>query len=238
MRRYDAVIFDLDGTLLDTSEGISGSVGYVIKTLGLEPVSNEVMRSFIGPPIQKSFARVYGLSEDEADNAADLFRARYKDHDLLLARPYDGIIEAAIRAHNAYILEDDPDERRLMFCKIIRDADKIDIFRVNDAFPKEVVYDTTKEILAKSPVTDEVVEASLTHNTVHRNLKKTPADTIVGHLSLVYGIYYPESIRMLKEQGYLQKLMETRNENEDTNSKLSKVCDEVRRYMDNFKNDL
>ena len=94
MRRYDAVIFDLDGTLLDTSEGISGSVGHVIKTLGLEPVSNEVMRSFIGPPIQKSFARVYGLSEEEANNAADLFRARYKDRDLLLARPYNGIIEA------------------------------------------------------------------------------------------------------------------------------------------------
>ena len=149
---------------------------------------------------------------------------------------YDGIIEVSIRAHNAYILEDDPDERRLMFCKIIRDADKIDIFRVNDAFPKEVVYDTTKEILAKSPVTDEVVEASLTHNTVHRNLKKTPADTIVGHLSLVYGIYYPESIKMLKEQGYLQKLMETRNDNEDTNRKLAIVCDEVRRYMDNYEN--
>ena len=149
---------------------------------------------------------------------------------------YDDIIENAIRAHNLYVLDEDEDERRLMFSKIIRDADKVDIYRVNDAFPKEVVYDTTTEILAKAALTDEVVEASLKHMTVHRSLKRTPADTIVGHLSLVYGIYYPESLRMLEEQGYLKKLMETRNDNEDTNRKLTIVCDEIRKYMDNREN--
>lgn len=151
---------------------------------------------------------------------------------------YDDIIETAIRAHNLYILEEDEDARRLMYSKIIRDADKVDIFRVNDAFPKEVIYDTTEEELSKSSLTDEVVEASLKHLTVHRSLKRTPADNIVGHLSLVYGIYYPESIRMLKEQGYLEKLLETRNDNKDTNLKLDTVCDEIRKYIDNRENDL
>lgn len=146
---------------------------------------------------------------------------------------YDGTVEASIRAHNLYVLDEDEDDRRLMFCKIIRDADKVDIFRVNDAFPKEVIYDTTVEELSKSPITDEVVAASLEHKTVHRSLKRTPADNIVAHLSLVYGIYYPESIRMLKEQGYLQKLMEIRNDNEDTNRKLDRVCGEIRKYVDN-----
>ncbi|MBO4267589.1 MAG: HAD hydrolase-like protein [Lachnospiraceae bacterium] len=93
MRRYDAVIFDLDGTLLDTSEGIFRSVLYAIETLGYEKVSSDVLRTFIGPPIQKSFARVYGLEKEEADKAADVFRNRYKEDDILLAVPYEGIFE-------------------------------------------------------------------------------------------------------------------------------------------------
>ena len=93
MRNYDAVVFDLDGTLLDTSEGIFSSVGYVISTLGLPMPSPEVMRTFIGPPIQKSFMRVFGFSKEDGDKAANMFRDRYKDDDILLAVPYDGIFE-------------------------------------------------------------------------------------------------------------------------------------------------
>ena len=150
----------------------------------------------------------------------------------------DDIIETSIRAHNAYVLGEDPDERRLMFCKIIRDADKIDIFRVSSEFPKTVVYGTTDEILAKSEVTDEVVRASLKHETVHRSLKRTPADSIVGHISLVYGIYYPESIKIIMEQGYLQKLMDTHNDNPETNRKIRIVSEEVSKYIDNIQNAL
>ena len=70
MRHYDAVIFDLDGTLLDTSEGIYKSVTYAIDTLGFEKIPSEVLRTFIGPPTQNSFARVYGLEKEEADKPA------------------------------------------------------------------------------------------------------------------------------------------------------------------------
>lgn len=93
MRRYDAVIFDLDGTLLDTSEGITRSVGYVIDSLKLPEITPEVLRTFIGPPMQRSFARVFSLGETEAKEAADMFRNRYKGDDLLLAKPYEGIFE-------------------------------------------------------------------------------------------------------------------------------------------------
>ena len=178
------------------------------------------------------------VSIDHAAFGADLLFEEGLVRRFVEDTKYDDIIETAIRAHNFYVLGEDQDTRKLMFCKIIRDADKVDIFRVNDAYPNEVVYDTTAEELAKSAITDAVVEASLEHKTVHRDLRRTPADILVGHLSLVYGIYYPESIRMLNEQGYLLKLMETQNDNEDSNRKLTIVCDEIRRYMDNRENDL
>ncbi|MCR5687981.1 MAG: HAD hydrolase-like protein [Lachnospiraceae bacterium] len=94
MRKYDAVIFDLDGTLLDTAEGVFSSVRYVIDKMGLRPIDDEVLRTFIGPPMQRSFARVYGMDEEEAAAAAAHFRDRYKEGDVLLAKPYDGIFEA------------------------------------------------------------------------------------------------------------------------------------------------
>ena len=101
MRHYDAVIFDLDGTLLDTSEGIFKSVGYVIDTLRLASPSDEVMRTFIGPPVQKSFARIYDMDKADANHAAGLFRDRYKENDLLLAKPYEGIFDAIRDLNNA-----------------------------------------------------------------------------------------------------------------------------------------
>jgi len=91
--RYDTVIFDLDGTLLDTSDGILRSIRYAVKELGLPLPGAEVLRTFIGPPIQKSMQRTFGLTPEAANAAAEIFRNRYKDHDFLYATPYPGITE-------------------------------------------------------------------------------------------------------------------------------------------------
>lgn len=91
MPDFDVVIFDLDGTLLDTSEGIRASVRYTIERHGFPMLNDEVINSFIGPPIQNSFARVYGLQGEIIQEIATTFRNRYKECDLLKAVPYDNI---------------------------------------------------------------------------------------------------------------------------------------------------
>ncbi|MBD5483072.1 MAG: HAD hydrolase-like protein [Lachnospiraceae bacterium] len=93
MTEWSAVVFDVDGTLLNTSEGVLSSVRYTIEAHGLAPLSDEELRRFIGPPIQDSFARVYGLSGDILQELATTFRDRYKGDDLFRAVPYDGIFE-------------------------------------------------------------------------------------------------------------------------------------------------
>lgn len=90
---YRGIIFDLDGTLLDTAEGVLSSVRYAVEVMGYEPLSDEVMRTFIGPPVKHSFIRVYGLDDAEAAKATEVFRNRYKGHDLMKAVPYAGIME-------------------------------------------------------------------------------------------------------------------------------------------------
>ena len=62
------VIFDLDGTLMDTSSGILLAVRDAIKEHGMPELSEEQIRTFIGPPIQWSFEAQYGISKEQAQS--------------------------------------------------------------------------------------------------------------------------------------------------------------------------
>lgn len=97
MRRFKCAVFDVDGTLLDTSEGLISSVHYTIDRYGLKPLDDETIKSFIGPPIQNSFRKVYGLPDDVILEISAAFREHYKEEDLLKAKPYEGIYSALQR---------------------------------------------------------------------------------------------------------------------------------------------
>ena len=87
------VIFDLDGTLLDTREGILESVRYAVGRLGYKELPYEELLTFVGPPVQVSFKNHYGCDDASAQYAADVFRDYYKNQALLKAEPYEGIYE-------------------------------------------------------------------------------------------------------------------------------------------------
>lgn len=90
---YKSIIFDVDGTILNPEEGIISSVNYTIKQTGLVNLSEQELKEFVGPPVQNSFQRFYNISNDKAQELANVFRLRYKNKDLLKAKPYDGIFE-------------------------------------------------------------------------------------------------------------------------------------------------
>ena len=91
--KYRLVIFDLDGTLMDTSSGILMAVKDTIREYKMPELSEEQIRTFIGPPIQWSFETQYGISKEEAQEMADTFRALYSTKHLLGAIPYPGIYD-------------------------------------------------------------------------------------------------------------------------------------------------
>lgn len=91
--KYKLAIFDLDGTLLDTSKGIISSVKKVITDNNLKELSTNELLSFIGPPIQNSFGKYYELDTQQCQKLAEKFRNIYKDSFLYEATPYEGIYE-------------------------------------------------------------------------------------------------------------------------------------------------
>jgi phosphoglycolate phosphatase len=91
------VIFDLDGTLLDTKEGIFESIAYAAGVLGYPQLSEQQLMTCLGPPIQQSFITHYGCDAAEAQRAAEVFRDYYKSGALLKARPYRGIFSLCKR---------------------------------------------------------------------------------------------------------------------------------------------
>lgn len=93
MSEYKCVIFDLDGTIIDSSKGIRRSIEETIKVLGLQKMSDVQVESCIGPPIQDSFKRIYQVAESEANEMASVFRNFYKEKYLYEAEVYRGMSE-------------------------------------------------------------------------------------------------------------------------------------------------
>lgn len=102
--RYRLFIFDLDGTLVDTSPGIMDSVRYVEKTMGLAPVTGEQLRTFIGPPLEESFSRYYDTDPERVRAMVNCYREWYREHGVGNGVLYPGIPEIldSISAAGAY----------------------------------------------------------------------------------------------------------------------------------------
>lgn len=95
MKNIDTVIFDLDGTLLNSLEDLHACFNYAIKHFGYPTRSIEEIKSFVGNGIKKAIERAlpYAVEHEELDNITNYFRAYYKEHMLELTKPYEGVIE-------------------------------------------------------------------------------------------------------------------------------------------------
>lgn len=143
----------------------------------------------------------------------------------------DNLIKYAIDCHNAYRIPEDFSERTKEFSNILRDADKIDIFKVHVLVPLEDIYNTSKEEIYTSSITKEVLDNFMEKDTVLRTLKKTPVDNVVGNISLIFGLIYKESIKIAAEQGDLYKFMEFKSQNDEVNKEFDKIREFVHLYI-------
>lgn len=140
---------------------------------------------------------------------------------------FDHDIFTAIYWHSAYRYPESLSAREKIFCDILRDADKLDIFRVNLETPLSEIHNLPEEEFYTSEITPEVYQAFMEHHAVLRSLKKTPIDNLVGYLSLYWELVYPKSRQIAKEAGYLDKLAGFESKNKETQLSFVRMREEL-----------
>ena len=124
------ILFDLDGTLTDSGEGIIKSSAMVLEKYGLPVPSYEEMRVFVGPPLHETFHK-FGVPEEQCDDAVELYRVRYNTVGLFENFPYPGIRELleALKAqgHRLFVATSKPEE---MSVRILEHFDLAKYFEI------------------------------------------------------------------------------------------------------------
>lgn len=93
-KKFELILFDLDGTLFDTSETLLNSIKGTVKLAGLRELTEEELGTFIGPPVVTSLKGYYpNLSDEEIDKLTDLYRQYYIDKEMLKAELFPGMID-------------------------------------------------------------------------------------------------------------------------------------------------
>jgi phosphoglycolate phosphatase len=100
MATYSAVLFDLDGTILDSAPGVFRCFEHTFRMMRREAPSRESMRKFLGPPLSDTFATHFGWAGEELERAITIYRTEYFATGAITAELYPGVIDVvrAVRA--------------------------------------------------------------------------------------------------------------------------------------------
>lgn len=110
--KYPAILFDLDGTLTDSGEGVINCVLLALDHYGIKVDDRNSLRYFVGPPLRESFLKA-GVSAENVEEAIAIYRSRYVPIGMYENHPYDGITEllAALKAsgYRLYVATSKPE---------------------------------------------------------------------------------------------------------------------------------
>lgn len=154
--KYRTVIFDVDGTLFDTSPGIFKCIEFVLKNMHYDSIDEKELRKFIGPPVYESFLNICKMTDKEAETATQMYRSAYVEQFIGLSKLYDGI-EALLKK-----LKSEGVKLCIATMKTQPQIEKLlSIFNLTDTF--DVVASASVNVKkSKSDIINEVLKATNT----------------------------------------------------------------------------
>ena len=93
MKSYSIILFDLDGTLTDSSQGIINSIIYALEKFDINDYDMPLLRKFLGPPLHESFEKFMGFDKEKSLQAVKLYREYFSSKGLLENEVYGGITD-------------------------------------------------------------------------------------------------------------------------------------------------
>ncbi len=163
---------------------------------------------------------------DHGNYAVEILFSRNLIRNFVQDDKYDNIIKKAIFNHNKYAIEEGLEEAELLHSKIIRDADKLDDFRVKEEehfeniFPGKYNADT----IEYEVITDKVYDDFMNHKIVKSSDRITQIDFWISILAFIYDLNFEVSLRYIRDEKYIDRLIDRINyKNDDTNAKMQHI---------------
>lgn len=143
---------------------------------------------------------------------------------------YDEIIIKAILNHNKNNIQEECSERELLHCKIIRDADKLDIYY---ALLKERIEDTYPiDRYPKESISKKIKEDFINNHKINYSEIKTCADLLVAHIAYIFDINYRYGLEEIKKENYIEKLIKRfDSQDKQTIQDLNELKDIAEEYI-------
>ncbi|MCR5430633.1 MAG: HAD hydrolase-like protein [Eubacterium sp.] len=153
--KYKYVIFDLDGTLSDSKEGITKSVQYALEKVGIIEENLEDLEHFVGPPMVEQYIKTYGMSKDKAFETLGYYRERYTPIGIYETKTYPGVLETLIALkYNGIkigMATSKPEEMAIEVAKFLKIEEYFDIICGADLKgPRQSKADVLNKLFEKS----------------------------------------------------------------------------------------
>ena len=174
---------------------------------------------------------------DHADYGVKILFEENLIRKFIQTNKYDEIIKKAIYSHNKYKIEDGLNELEEIHCKIIRDADKLDNFRVKEENKFEDSFPETKDAageLSNSAMSDVVYNDFLAHKCIKLEDRKTLIDYWVCILAFIFDLYFKSSLKYIKDKNYIDVLIDKiEYKNEETKARMEDIRKCAKKYIEN-----
>lgn len=118
---------------------------------------------------------------------------------------YDEIIKIAIEQHNKYKVDENIDEHILLYVHLIRDADKLDNFRVKDEETIETVLLASKQQVEKETISEVIYHQFMNHKLIYAPDRKTRLDIWLSYIAFIYDLHFTAGFKYIMENDYINR---------------------------------
>ena len=124
---------------------------------------------------------------------------------------YDDLIKAAIEQHNKYKIDEGFDERTLLFIHLIRDADKLDNFRVKEEEDIENTLYASAEVVNQEKISPEIYKQFYNQELIYAPYRKTRLDMWLSYIAFIFDLHFPQSLQYIQENNWVHRSFDRLN---------------------------